>query len=465
MEKNKRYNKIIAFFLSFIILIGVFLFLKSLKETLKPNILLITLDGLRDDHLGCYGYKRDTSPNIDKIAEGGVLFLNAIAQSSHTAPCMYSILTSTYPSECGVFNFGDKISEKIPTLSYLLEVGGYKTGFFSSHVGIATIRGFDEHFDTFYSIWTSREDYNNKSIKVTEINPRIIKWIEKNKKEKFFLWIHYLEPHYPMNPPLTYTKLFLDGNYNKAEQKVKISDDYVFGFGGIPRRLANPNNDITDLNYYISLYDATIRYADEQIGKLIKYLKEMNLDRKTVIIISSDHGESLGEHDLYFTHGFQLYEGLIKVPLIIKDGTSSPKKGKIMDQVQQIDIAPTILEILKIKKPSSMVGTSLIPLIKENDDYNREYAFSFLGTDKISIRTNEWKLIYTFNNKEYELYNLKDDPGELSNIVSVEKEKFEFLKQILDRYIDETINTRKEKTKIFLEEDEKERLRFLGYVQ
>lgn len=437
--------------------------LKSSESFSKPNILLITLDALRADHLGCYGYKRDTSPNIDKIAERGALFLNAIAQSSHTAPSMYSILTSTYPSEYGIFNFGDKISEKIPTLSYLLKVSGYKTGFFSSHVGIATIQGFDEYFDTFYTIWTFREDYNNKSIKVTEINPRIIKWIEKNKKEKFFLWIHYLEPHYPMSPPLAYSKLFLDGNYNTTEQKVKISDNYVFGFGGIPRRLANLNNDITDLNYYINLYDATIRYVDEQIGKLIKYLKEMNLDRRTVIIISSDHGESLGEHGLYFMHGFQLYDGLIKVPLIIKFGRSSPKKGKIIDQVQHIDIAPTILEILKIKKPSSMVGTSLVPLIKGNDGYNREYAFSFLGTDKISLRTNEWKLIYTFNNKEYELYNLKDDPEELSNLVSLEKDKFKVLKKELDVFVRNQEQCQTEKTKTILDDETKDRLKSLGY--
>jgi len=464
MKESKIYNKIIVFFFSFIILIGAFLFLKPFKKTIKPNILLITLDALRYDHLGCYGYKRDTSPNIDRIAEVGALFLNAIAQSSHTAPCMYSILTSAYPSECGVASFGDQIPDNTPTLSNLLKVSGYKTGFFSSHVGIATIRGFDESFDTFYSIWTFREDLNNKSIKVTDINPRIIKWIEKNKKEKFFLWVHYLEPHYPMNPPLAYSKLFLDYNYNTIEPKVKISDNDVFGLGGIPRRLANLNNDITDLNYYINLYDTTIRYADDQIGELVQYLKKMGLDNKTVIIISSDHGESLGEHDLYFTHGFQLYEGLVRVPLIIKGAAPFLKKKKIAAQVQQVDIAPTILEILKIKKPLSMIGTGLMPLIKGNDDYSREYAFSFLGGDKIAVRTNEWKLIYTFNNKEYELYNLKDDPGELSNVVSAEKEKFVFLKNKMDTFVKDK-KPCPEKHRVILGEDEKEKLKSLGYAQ
>ena len=208
MKTNRRYAVFILFI--FLGLIGYVGILQYLHKGQQTNIILITLDALRPDHLGCYGYRKNTSPNIDRISREGIIFLNVIAQSSFTPTSMASLLTSAYPFAHGVYAFGDKISDNLSTLSDLLKQNDFQTGFFSSHVGIATIGGFEDHFDIFYSICTYKEEINNKNTKVTELNPRIVKWIEKNKNKKFFLWIHYIEPHSPMDPPLKYLKMFLN---------------------------------------------------------------------------------------------------------------------------------------------------------------------------------------------------------------------------------------------------------------
>jgi arylsulfatase A-like enzyme len=250
---------------------------------------------------------------------------------------------------------------------------------------------------------------------------------------------------------------------NKKELPVPISTHRGLGTGGIPSLLVASNNNITDLNYYIALYDGSIRYADDCIGELIKTLKELKLENKTMVIISSDHGEGLGEHGLYFTHGSQLYDELIKVPLIIKYKAITPNPKKIVTQVRHIDIAPTILDFLHIKKPASMKGDSLKNIIFKKSLLFPEFAFS-QWRDRVSLRTEGWKLIYYGKKNNYELYNLKIDPGELINLIDVEKDKFQYFKKILSSYkIIYEPNRRDSKEN--LTEDMQERLRSLGYAQ
>jgi len=218
---------------------------------------------------------------------------------------------------------------------------------------------------------------------------------------------------------------------------------------------------ITNPDYYIAQYDGAIRSIDSEIGRMLDNLIKLKLDRKTMIIITSDHGELFGEHNYYFLHGWFLYEPLIRVPLIIKyDKVIS--RNKIIDtQVSaHLDIAPTILDILKIGKIEKMEGVSLLGIISGKKKYPYPYILSDEGHTVKSIIDNEWKLIYTErNNTGFELYNLKNDPSELNNLVYSEKNKFEFLKQKLDKYKHANFQ------KPILDEDTKATLRFLGYVQ
>jgi len=460
MKINKRYKIGIILFVS---LTGIFGLLKYLERTQQPNVILITLDALRQDHLGCYGYKRNTSPTIDELAKEGVIFTEAISQCSHTAASVTSLITSTYPNIHNVKDWGYQLNPDIHlyTLPEILRLHGYKTALISDQLALSLIKGLERDFDTYYTIWTSTFGPHGK--KIINITDWAMDWIKNNKNKKFFLWLYYLDPHGPYSPPPPYNKMFQNDEYYNIKQSIPISDDMhrQTVFGKIPKYLAV--NDITEVDYYISQYDGEIRYVDSQIGRLVEELKKLCLNKKTIIIITSDHGEGMGEHNLFFGHGILLYDELIKIPLIIKLNKNAQQDKEVDAQVRSIDIVPTILDILSIKKYDSMQGTSLLPLIMNKKNNVPLYAYSE-HLNRKAIRTKEWKLIYDENNKQYELYSLKDDPRELNNLVPLEKEQFVLLKQKLDDFSKQGkpagVNAG-----FILDKDAKERLRSLGYVQ
>ncbi len=426
---------------------GVFSYCKI--KFSSPNVVLITIDALRPDHLGCYGYKRATSPNIDKLAQDGVLFTQAISQTSWTAASLMSLLTSTYPSTHKVDDWGLVLDQSLVTLAETLKRKNYVTAWGGGGNWIykeipSSGRGFDYFFD---------------APEVEGLIEQILEWMVKFKNKKFFIWVHFFDfPHTPYLPPAPYNELFISA---EAGKKLPIGKG-AGGKGFIPDFAVV--NHITDIEYYISQYDGEIAYIDEQLGRILDRLKTLNLDKNTLVIISSDHGESLGEHNYYFQHGYYLYDQLLKVPLIIK-GPKIPRGGVIDQQVQMIDIIPTILSFLKIKTDTEVEGISLLPVILGREN-KQIYAFSEVsnGLNLKSIRTDGWKLIYNLTDDEYELYDLKNDAEETVNLAGIEKKQFEYLKVILEEWMNRprpTVTPLKEP----LDEQTKDRLRSLGYLQ
>jgi len=425
------------------------------------NVILITIDALRPDHLGCYGYERNTSPNIDKLAKEGVLFTQAISQSSFTNPALPSLMTSMYPDVHGVRGWGDYINPLILTWAQFLNNNGFYTGAICAEDFFVAILGLEGGFDTL-----------SKGIDLTaeNITREAVLWLEKNKDKKFFLWLHYFDPHEPYRPP-THIKIepenvrFKDDDKQVPILNERPSDPDIYGgLGGIAEYAVVEG--MRDKGYYILLYDKEIKYVDEQIGILLKNLEELGLDKNTLIIITADHGEALGEHNLYFTHGMFLYDELLKVPLIMVGGFL-PKNEIIKAQVESIDILPTIMDILRINyNKRGIEGISLLPTLyskNKNDKYGESYAFSEFE-DKKSIRSPEWKLIYTSNSEEYELYNLKEDPQELNNLADIEKDQFKLMKEKLEEWVSREKENISSLTKP-LDEETKEKLRSLGYLQ
>ena len=415
----------------------------------KKNVILILVDALRPDHLGCYGYQRNTSPNIDNLAKEGVLFTQTIAQGITTNRSVPSIFTSTYLHTHWINDFGDQLNPSILTLAQVLKDFGYSTGLISGHGDIHTLRRIERGFDIF----------NDKTGDVTET---AIDWLRDNQDKPFFLYLHYMDVHYPYQPPPPYDRMFLADKFKRQdrdalEAKYQWIDDPVLH--GIPKQMLEGNMTKQDIDYYISQYDGEIRFTDEQIDLLLNELKRLNLDKKSVIILTADHGEDLAEHDINhaFRHAGIYFDVTLKVPLIIKCTDIIPQGKVFTQQVQSIDIMPTILDILKIKRPETAEGVSLLPMILKDKEYSTPYAFS----DDCIIRTEEWKLICDGDNRQ--LYNLKKDPQELNNLIDVEKEKFIFLKEKLDNW------KRQAKPKIHtksmpLTEEEKQRLKSLGYL-
>jgi arylsulfatase A-like enzyme len=419
------------------------------------NVILITIDALRPDHLGCYGYERNTSPNIDRLAKEGILFKNAVAQASWTLPSFVSILTSLYPIKHQVDESNKRLSTKLVTLPEILRKNGYVTmAFVSQTPHLHRLYGLNRGFDLY------KFDPTGKASAQNDVVISWLGWLEKNYRGKFFLMIHYFDPHISYSPPRPFNEIFLNDSLYEKNHLVapKINDGPWNGTGGIPKVAAKDN--ITNLNYYISQYDGEIRYTDTYIGKLLEEINRLNLTNRTIVIVTADHGESLGEHNSYFKHGDFVYDTLIKVPLIIRIGKKSIVK-LVKSQAESIDITPTILDILNIQFNETIDGESMIPLIFEP----KRDSEAFSETDKFkSIRTNEWKYIHNFDNNSGELYNLKKDPKELKNVINEEPEIAEKLRKKLFKWMAEAVNKSVEPEKAEIDEETKERLRSLGYL-
>ena len=435
---NKKYKKIVAISLTSLILILILYFLLSFKKNLEPNIILITSDALRADHLSCYGYKKETSPFLDFFSKNSFTFTNVISQSASTVPSIASLFTSKYPySDCVVDSYYN-LGNKNITIAEFLKEKGYKTYAIVGHYYLIKKFGFSRGFNYF-------NDYFDKFSNADEMQKSVIELLKKIKKDKkFFLWLHFREPHSPYTPPAKYRESFselFEGSDNKK----------IYTIYGDKHTLSDKQ-----IHELTVSYDANIRFMDDNLRDLFEFLESNGLIKKSIIVFTADHGESLGEHDI-FDHN-ELYYGIIRVPLIIKIPNS--KGGIVNYPISLIDIFPTILnllgyknDVLKLKLRGKDIFLNRTPDEIQFSEYPNSY----------SIIGNNWRL---FINKEggFELYNIKDDPLELNNLISVKKEKYEFLKKKLDDIIKKK-KPYTEKSKIILDGEDKEKLRSLGYIQ
>lgn len=361
------------------------------------NVILVSLQCLRPDHLGVYGYKRDTSPNIDRLAKSSILFDNTIAQANLTPVAMMSVLTSQYPRVNGMIAFDaakDAVTSR--TLPEILKYYGYTT---------AAVSGSPEFFMRYDTesgteiklgdVFSRSFDYFGRTRKGLGSSLRVapaesLDWIQKNKDKKFFMWIASGVIHVPyaagvpreervIYDPPGYTPFWEKFHSIKAEEGASddttydvlmriYKDDYYLGFKPI-YKLTRP-----DYSYIVARYDAAIRYTDNFIGKLVSTLEKNGLDKNTILIIHSIHGEDLGERGTY-VH-YDLSESAVKSALVVRLPGGEQGNKRIADQVQGIDIMPTVLDYLGIPRDYSQQGSSLLPLIKgEPGAAGTEYAY------------------------------------------------------------------------------------------
>ena len=442
------------FLILFLIIISLNILSCEKKE--EPlNVILITIDTLRADHLSCYGYNRKTSPNMDKIARSGVLFLNTVASSSFTPPSMATIFTSRYPSSHGVkhgvfkkdkvFN-QEVLSGSIQTLAKVLKENGYATYGFHTNPHLSKDFGFAQGFDTFKQF--TFDDAMNLNIKILGDIDKI------RSAGKYFLWVHYFDPHWPYlkrEPWLSEYSSFTPGERDEP------------GYIDPPEKFSKANNLQNNsklLSYIVARYDSEINYVDGYVKELLNFFKP---DSNTLVVIASDHGEEFFEHNC-FTHGQQLYEESIKVPLIIYAPSKFPANIKIKQQVGIIDIMPTILDILKIKSRQRLSGESLLPLISGNKKEERVLysELARLGKDFVSAKLKNWKYIYDVNTNMEELYDLSSDAGEKKNIVSAnEKLAADFRAKVKSLLLSSKDVRNEEKP---VNKDAVDNLKSLGYI-
>jgi choline-sulfatase len=361
------------------------------------SVILISVDTLRADHLSCYGYKALATPNIDSLARGGTIFGEIDTQVPITLPSHVSLFTSTYPFMNGIEENGEVLPSGATTLATVLRSHGYRTAAFIGGYFLARRFGFNQGFDLYDSPFDTRRFERALDLKrpAAEVTKSAETWLSVNSDRPFFAFVHLFDLHQPYNPPARFERV-------------------------APK----------------SEYDAELAYADDVLGGFFRVLSERGIYQRALLVLLSDHGESLGEHGEH-THGYFIYQSTLHVPLIIHwpanglspartvEGESAPPAAypeRVNSPAGLIDVAPTVLQLLGISQLSSFAGRSLIPLLRGGVSSEREvYSESTYARDKFgwaalrSLRMGNYHYIQA---PEPEIYDLSRDPEETRNLYS-----------------------------------------------
>lgn len=435
-----------------------------------PNVVLITLDTLRADHLGCYGYRAARTPNLDRFAASGVRFTMATTVSNNTLPSHAAMLIGKHPQSFGVPRNGFKLPEGQSTLATLLQARGYDTGAFISAVVLHSSSGLGRGFDTFDETFDTQE-LDQLQRRAATTTAAAAEWLKARTARPFFLWLHYFDPHYPYTPPEPYDRLF----YPEYEGPADGSIEYICGVAGVK---GFPKHETTeaDLRKLIALYDGEIAYLDAALAPVFEILDEEHHRADTLVIVVADHGESLTEHDYYFDHGEYTYQPSMRVPLLIRPPVHDPRKGVsiVSESVSTIDIFPTVLAQIGLPIPEDTEGVDLTPLCRDTGDWVPQACFGE-GCRPWSIEAQNpgawanlgkhqfvldypWKLILTPYKKSVELYRLDSDPGELRNLATAHADVTARLIDELKRWRENAQSTGEQLP------DMQRKLRSLGYT-
>lgn len=390
----------------------------------KFNVILISIDTLRADHLSCYDYPRPTSPAIDAFRKDSVLFRLCISHCSSTLASHASILTSLIPvHHRAFFTRSQPLPENVTTMAELLKEKKYHTVSYNDGGQIAPDFGLNQGFDIYESMGNK---YRHDNLHFKRIVDHSISWMEENRKKdngKFFLFLHTYETHHPYTPGKKYLEMFDNGYNGTLPEHISVPLIKQINKGEVEINDA-------DKQHIIDTYDAEIRSMDDSFKRLMTYLKENNLYDNTMIIFTSDHGEEFGEHGKWAIHSNTLFNEQIHVPLIIKLPESRFAGTEVNYLTRSIDILPTVMHLLGEKPQSYFEGITLAPLIQGKEPKNEVFAISQRDMQKNYVRAywsvmnKKWKLYHR------KLYDLENDPKEQIDV----SHKHQQLKTSLEKY-------------------------------
>jgi arylsulfatase A-like enzyme len=371
---------------------------------LRVPVIIVDVDTLRADHLGCYGYGRPTSPNIDAFAREANRFDWVFAQAPNTPPSQSSILTGLYPSAHGRIQDAEVLPEGVVTLAEVMRDFGYRTAAFVDGANMSADFGMAQGFD----------EYDDEAGGLKTIGPKVNEWLGQQASEGFLLFIHTYDAHAPYDDsPEPFNSMFLKGlelpseDFRKRMTRI-MEDRRLSKFTERPFCLSS-----AELEYAKATYDGGIRYVDEWFGSFCDVLRERGLYENSIIVFISDHGDEFEEHDSVFHE--RLYAAVTRIPLLIR--LPGPPLGQVIEQtVESIDLMPTLLELVGASSPRFLHGRSLLPLIQGGVTFD-ELAFSespFFGR-RIAVANRHHRLIFTESGAADELYGYRSDPLEQKN--------------------------------------------------
>ena len=499
----------------------------TLTNGSRPNILLIVLDTVRAQQLSCYGHTGSTTPRIDQIAEEGVRYHNAISPSPWTLPAHASLFTATFPSKHGAHELHKYLDLRLPTLAEFLTNRGYQTIGLSNNSWISNTFGLARGFDTFVKIWQiaqTESDVTNRAVSAHEdmqhlraadvmerildgnpmknlingiyarflwrrydkgarrINSEMRRWLTKKRSHTrpFFMFANYLEAHLKYRPPAPYDKMYLPPGCT-VQSAGKVSQD---AWSYISRTKEMSANDFQILT---ALYDGEVTYLDGRIGEIYDLLHDVGLLDDTVLIITSDHGENIGDHGL-MDHQYCLYDTLLRVPLIIRYPRLFPAGEQVFGQVQLVDVFPTVMDILNTAGETfrqEMQGETLLP--DRLDDRQRKFAVAeYLGPQPnikllrqrvpgadgriqmydrslACIRVEDFKYIQASDGCD-ELFDIRIDPSEAVNLISSKEQVWRRMRRELAAWQEQTGPAYQAGELLSVDRATRSRLEALGYL-
>lgn len=475
---------------------------KSGRNNGAPNVLLLTVDTLRADRLGVYGYYKNLTPNMDQIAKEGVLFERAISQSPWTRPSFGSLLTSLYASQhkafivndpakggfssnWGEFLYDGELQDDVLTMAEIFLERGYTTIALQTNWQASDFHNFDQGFQYFLfepmftiSLWdrTFLGKYAGQILPLFGLKRTLPFWsveptanvvyeafhalAARGFPQPFFIWVNFMDPHSP---------------YSVREERVsmeKVVASYTTFDPDIP------------ISVLSDAYDSEIRYVDHYIGEMYDLLKNKGVLDNTIIIFLSDHGEEFGEHQVKIHccgtmvrgrhHGQSLYDELLHVPLVLRYPSKIPQGFRVRESVQLIDVLPTVVDLTGLADGVSSVkfeGRSLLPLIANGrSSWEPHFAYSdrtYFGIEQKAVQDERYKLILHMGNGALELYDLKNDLQERNNLAKVQSKETERLRDAINGWMKRMgpqVPPSEESPEKTLRDEEIERLRSLGYV-
>ena len=410
------------------------------------NVILFVIDTLRADHLGCYGYFRDTSPTMDALAEEGVLFEDCHASAVATGPGFTSIITGRAAISHGFyltpFNLPNTINfdDDILTLPELIwDQGDHTTAAFDNLINFRShmkqfVRGFE-----YYVNVTRTSRWVHHHVVGGDVNARLLPWLREHAAEKLFVFVHYWDPHTPYNQPEEYRKIYEftgDVEGQLATRTAPSGYEYVPGWGRV-QDIQRPGDAPSfqwpkTEEYPIDLYDGEIRYTDTLIREVVDCLDDIGIRDETAIIITADHGEQLGQHGMYGHGG--LHEANVFVPLIVWRPGLLPEGRRMRGFVQQADVAPTVLDLIGGQPDAGMTGKSLLPYVR-NQLKPPSGIFMETHRQRAVLRGNE-KLIRDIRGRHV-LYDIEIDPTEVQDLAEERPEVTRDLVRRLDEWVAE----------------------------
>ena len=433
-----------------------------------PNLVLITVDTLRADHLSCYGYHLATSPNIDQLASEGVRFERAYSPIPLTGPSHISLFTSRFPQEHGARINGVAVAEdsKWLFLPQILRKFGYRNAAFVSAWTLTDrLTQLGQWFDTYDQDLTRSHQVFHSSRFAEDVTPPAIEWLRGNRHRPFFLWVHYFDPHSP---------------YHLREEFAS------------PERNGHPGNSADwadkEAQERINKYDSEVGYVDHHIGKLLAELDDLELRDSTIVALTADHGESLGEHG-YVGHGRRLFEGIVHIPLILRYPGTIPAGRVVPQAASLLDLTPTVLELALGKGkaatlPVSFAGRSLASAVVGGESLPQRPIryITFAGRKGFAPRWMSWlwvhdsalplhigetrgfrKLVWTPGDRSLSVVNLEQDPlGLRPAVVRKDDKGYRTRAASLRRWFEATDL---DEGDITMNERDIEVLKSLGYLQ